>query len=232
VPEQPRPGTPRRLDGTVGFGLVLITVGVVLTLDNLDIVSASELLAGWWPVAVIAVGLWVALRGSAIVGVLMAAVGGLLLLSTQEVVTASVGRLVGAGVLVVLGGTLLQAGRRVHAAQLALVHSLDRSAAAARDGADAPTPAATAIFGDARMVVDDAVPEAGRVLVSATSVLGDVRIEVPAGWPVEDHITRILGDVRLPARTTPPGPGVPVVELHGVALLGDVRVTERAGGRT
>jgi hypothetical protein len=232
VPEQSRPGTPRRLDGTVGFGLVLITVGVVLTLDNLDIVSASELLSGWWPVAVIAVGLWVALRGSAIVGVLVAAIGGLLLLSTQDVITASVGRLVGPGVLVVLGGTLLQAGRRVQTAQVALVHSLDRTVAAARGGADVPTPAATAILGDAHLVVDDAVPEARRVLVSATSVLGDVRIEVPAGWQLEDHITRILGDVRLTTRRTPAGPGMPVVELHGVALLGDIRVTERAGGRT
>ncbi len=229
MPPPPRPDATRRLDGTVGFGLVLITIGVVLTLDNLDIVSASELLAGWWPVVVVAVGLWAAVTGSAVLGVLVAAVGGLLLLSTQEVVTVGVGRLVVPGVLVVVGGTLLQAGRRVRTAQVTLVDALGRSAAEGVAGATGPAPAATAIFGDARLVVDDVVPAGGRVLVSATSVLGDVRIEVPAGWRLEDHVTRVLGDVRLPASSAPRSDDAPVVELHGVVLLGDVRVTERAG---
>ncbi|MFU8839591.1 MAG: LiaF transmembrane domain-containing protein [Nitriliruptoraceae bacterium] len=230
MPRSPRPGPTRRLDGTVGFGLILITIGVVLTLDNLDVVSASELLAGWWPVVVVAAGLWAALTGGPVVGVLLAAVGGLLLLSTQELVSAGVGRLVVPGVLVVLGGTLLQAGRRVRSAQVTLVDALGRAPAEGDGSGAGPAPAATAIFGDARLVVDDVVPAGGRVVVSATSVLGDVRVEVPAGWRLDDRITRVLGDVRLPAD----GRGArrddaPVVELHGVVLLGDVKVTQRAG---
>jgi hypothetical protein len=215
----------------VGFGLILITVGVVLTLDNLEVVSASELLAGWWPVAVMAVGLWTAVTGSTVVGLLVAAVGGVLLLSTLELITTSVGRLIVPGVLMVLGGTLLQAGRRVRAAQTSLVEALDRGSPAGHAGRTAAAPAATAILGDARLVVDDAVPATGRVVVSATSVLGDVRIEVPAGWRLEDRITRVLGDVDLPRRAG--NPDAPVVELHGVVLLGDVKVTERtASGGT
>lgn len=215
-----------RLDGAVGFGLILITVGVVLTLDNLEVVSASELLSGWWPAAVIAVGLWTAVTGSALVGLLLTAVGGVLLLSTLEVVTTSVGRLIVPGLLVVVGGTLLQAGRRVRSAQTALAEALDRGSPAGADGLAAATPAATAILGDARLVVDDTMPATGRVVVSATSVLGDVRIEVPAGWRLDDRITRVLGDVHLPRRAS--DPEAPVVELHGVVLLGDVKVTERA----
>jgi hypothetical protein len=217
----------RRTDGAVGFGLVLITIGVVLTLDNLEVVTASELLAGWWPAAVVAVGLWIAFTGGPVVGVLIAAVGGLLLLSTQEVVTASVGRLVVPGVLVIVGGTLLQAGRRVRSAQSALVDALGRSVAEGRSGPAAPAPAATAIFGDARLVVDDVVPATGRVVVSATAVLGDVRVEVPPGWRIEDRISRVLGDVRLPPPSGAGAADAPVVELHGVVLLGDVRVTQR-----
>lgn len=218
----------RRLDGTVGFGLILISIGVILTLDNLEVVSASALLAVWWPAAIAAVGLWIALTGSPVVGLLVAAVGGVLLLSTQEVVTASVGRLVVPSVLMVVGGALLQAGRRVRSAQTSLAEALDRAVADGRRGSSAPAPAATAIFGDARLVVDDAVPVSGRVVVSATSVLGDVRVEIPAGWRLEDRITRMLGDVRLPSRGVRPDRDAPVVELHGLVLLGDVRVTERA----
>ncbi len=223
-----RPTDPQRdrLDGAVGLGLILITIGVVLALDNLEVVSASELLAGWWPAVVIAAGLWTAINGDALIGLLVAVVGGLLLLSTLEMVTASVGSLIVPGVLLVVGGTLIQAGRRVRHAQAALVEALERGGRADPGGSEVATSAATAILGDARLVVDDAVPDAGRVVVSATSVLGDVRIEVPAGWRLEDHISRVLGDVHLPRGIS--DPASPVVELHGVVLLGDIKVTQRS----
>jgi hypothetical protein len=83
--------------------------------------------------------------------------------------------------------------------------------------------AATAVFGDARLVVSDSDPGLDRATVTALSVFGDVKIDVPAGWRVENRATAILGDVKVP-RDQPTYAEAPVVELHGLVLFGDAKV--------
>ena len=201
-----------RLDGAVPFGLGLIVLGALLALDNLEVVDAGALLAGWWPVAVLAAGLWWLVTGAPVLGGLAIVAGGLLLASTLELVDVAFARLVFPGLLVLVGGALLQAGIRVRSARLEVA-----------DTGTVAGPAATAVFGDARLVVGEGGDDPRRVVATATAVLGDVTVEVPVGWRIEDRITRILGDVTLPrAQPTPPDP--PVVVVHGVVLLGDVRV--------
>lgn len=45
-----------RWTGRLVFGLVIITLGVLFTLDNLDLIESGEILR-WWPVALIVAGL-------------------------------------------------------------------------------------------------------------------------------------------------------------------------------
>ncbi|MFO7779961.1 MAG: DUF5668 domain-containing protein [Nitriliruptoraceae bacterium] len=237
-----RPSRPLVIDGAVPVGLALIVLGVLLALDNLEVVDASELLAGWWPLAVILAGVWWMVTGSPAPGLATVAVGAMLLLATLGVVELPLGRLILPGLLVVVGGSLLQAGVRLRAAQVevgdgpspgrgpAAADTQGRSSAG--DGWLAG-PTATAVFGDARLVVGDDGRDTDRLVVTTTAVFGDVRVEVPSGWQLEDRITRLLGDVTLPAQP-PSAPGTPVVVLHGLVALGDVRVryTERTeGGR-
>ncbi|MFP4311332.1 MAG: LiaF transmembrane domain-containing protein [Nitriliruptoraceae bacterium] len=214
------------LDGAVALGLILIAVGVVLTLDNLGLVSAPDLLAGFWPVAGAVVGVWLVVGGNAVVGLFVVAVSGVLQLSVLDLVPASIGQLVLPSILLVLAGAFLQAGRQVRAARVTWAAALEQAAQAGRPGAPILAPTATAVLADAVLVVDDVVPEGGRVVVSATSVLGDVRIEVPSGWRVEDHLTRVLGDVDLPQPRGAASEDAPVVLLHGLTLLGDIEVVE------
>ena len=201
-----------RFDGAVPFGLGLIALGALLALDNLEVVDAGAVLAGWWPVAVLVAGLWWLVTGVPVLGGLAIVAGGLLLASTLDLVDVAFGRLVFPGVLVVVGGALLQAGIRVRSARLEVA-----------DTGTVAGPAATAVFGDARLVVGEGGDDPRRVVATATAVLGDVTVEVPVGWRIEDRITRILGEVALP-REQPSSPQSPVVVVHGVVLLGDVRV--------
>ncbi|TVR21719.1 MAG: hypothetical protein EA387_09965 [Nitriliruptor sp.] len=216
--EPPRKGLRSRIDGAVPFGLALIVLGVLLALDNLEVVDASELLAGWWPVAVLLVGVWWAVTGAPVSGLFVAVVGGLLLVSTLELVDIPIGSLIFPGILVVVGGAMLQAGMRVRAAHIEVA---DLPGAAGGLGTEALV--ATAVFGDARLIVGDDGVDTDRLVVSATSVFGDVRVDVPAGWRLENRITKLLGDVTLP-REQPSYPESPVVVLHGLVLFGDVRV--------
>jgi len=216
--EPPPKGLRSRIDGAVPFGLALIVLGVLLALDNLELVDASELLAGWWPVAVLLVGVWWAVTGAPVSGLFVAVVGGLLLVSTLELVDIPIGSLIFPGILVVVGGAMLQAGMRVRAAHIEVA---DLPGAAGDLGTEALV--ATAVFGDARLIVGDDGVDTDRLVVSATSVFGDVRVDVPAGWRLENRITKLLGDVTLP-REQPSYPESPVVVLHGLVLFGDVRV--------
>jgi len=229
---RPAPARSRTVDGAVPFGLALIVLGVLLALDNLEVVDASELLAGWWPLAVIAAGAWWTVTGSPAPGLATVAVGGILLVVTLGVIELPLGRLILPGLLVVVGGSLLQAGGRLRAAQVevgagpspvrgpAATDTEGRSAASDRRLAG---PTATAVFGDARLVLDGDDRATDRLVVTTTAVFGDVRVEVPSGWRLEDRITRLLGDVTLPPQR-PVAPGSPVVVLHGLVALGDVRV--------
>ena len=231
-PAPSAPARPRTIDGAVPFGLALIVLGVLLALDNLEVVDASDLLAGWWPLAVVAAGAWWTVTGSPVSGLATVTVGGMLLVATLGVVELPLGRLVLPGILVIVGGALLQAGVRLRAAQVEVRDGPSvgrRTAATSSDGAaiaddrQLAGPTATAVFGDARLVVGDDGRDTDRLVVTATAVFGDVRVEVPSGWRLEDRITRLLGDVTLP-REQPSYPESPVVVLHGLVALGDVRV--------
>ena len=214
-----------RIDGAVPFGLALIALGVLLTLDNLEVVDATGVLAGWWPVAVVLAGLWWAFTDSPVAGVLVIVVGGLLLVATLDLVEVTVGALILPGLLLVVGGALVQAGARVRGAEVAMAGA-GRAAVGAGDADAGRHPranVATAVFGDARLAVSDGGADVDELLVTATAVFGDVRVEVPAGWRIEDHLTRVLGDVTIPA-DQPTYPESPTIALHGLVLLGDVYV--------
>lgn len=157
-------------------------------------------------------GRWARIDGALPFGLALIVLGVLLALDNLEVVDVPFGRLVVPGLLVVVGGGLLQSGLRIRSARLEVAES----------GA-AAGPAATAVFGDARLVIGEGGADPGRVVATATAVLGDVSVEMPAGWRIEDRITRLLGDVTLPS-TQPTSSESPVVELHGVVLFGDVQV--------
>jgi len=214
-----------RIGGAVPFGLALIALGVVLALDNLEVVDAAGLLAGWWPAAVVLAGVWWACTDSPVAGVLAIVVGGVLLLGTLDVVEVTVGALILPGLLLVVGGAMLQAGARIRGAEVAIAGAARTADDGGGAGAGRPARAnvATAVFGDARLAVSDGGTDRERLLVTATAVFGDVRVEVPAGWRVEDHLTRVLGDVTIPT-DQPTYPESPTIALHGLVLLGDVHV--------
>ena len=217
----------RSVSGAVPLGLALIVVGVLLTLDNLAVLDAAELLAGWWPVAVMVAGVWWLLTGSPLTGLIVTVIGLLLLATTQDVVEADVGSLIFPVLLVIVGGGLLQAGWRVRTARITVGTASSvgagRAGAKASDAVGESQRSATAVFGDARIAVYDDGADHRRVLVTATSVFGDVKIEVPPGWRVIDRVGRVFGDVSVP-RDQPDDTEAPVVEVYGLVVFGDVTV--------
>lgn len=83
---------------------------------------------------------------------------------------------------------------------------------------------AVAVLGDVTIDLRGAVVTEGVVHIRATAVLGDVRVLVPPGTVVELSGTALLGDKKAEVQAGDPSGRLPVVRVHGTAVLGDVVV--------
>jgi hypothetical protein len=206
--------------GAVPLGVLLIAAGGVLLLDRWGLVDVGAALADWWPLALVALGLWWLAEGARVAGSTVGAIGLLLLGNSLGVLDAPVGDLVLPLVLVVIGGVLIAWGRRLRTAPVARrpASSPDRGLR----GREGPG-TAVAIFGDAHVHVGDQDGATGPATVDGLVVFGDLRVEVPAGWRVRDRTTALFGEVRVP-RDQPGDPGAPILEVRGLVVFGDLEV--------
>jgi hypothetical protein len=208
-----------------GWGVLLLTVGVLLLLDRAGALDAARVLGRGWPVLLIVAGLVRALRRPRDVpgGAILAGVGGLLLAWTTGV-PIDLGLLVALG-LVAGGAALLLRRPRPPATfgtDPTVVVLGDRQVRAPAGPLE--TQRVVTVFGDTDLDLTEATLE-GEATLGCTTVFGDLDIEVPAHWRVEVHGPTVLGDVRVPVGA---GPGAPVLHLETVTVLGDLEVRARA----
>ena len=67
------------LSGPLIPAAVLIVLGVLFLLDNLDVLDFGQVIGDWWPAAIIALGLWWLLSGATILGIIAVVVGAIFL---------------------------------------------------------------------------------------------------------------------------------------------------------
>lgn len=86
-----------------------------------------------------------------------------------------------------------------------------------------------AVLGDANIDLREAHYSAREVVISATSVLGSVKLTVPPNVHVIVEGNGVLGDFKEPSGKVPEAltADSPVVRVRGVAVLGDVTVKRR-----
>jgi hypothetical protein len=85
---------------------------------------------------------------------------------------------------------------------------------------------AVSVLGDVVLDLRQAHVPSGVVLITATAVLGDVKIIVPDGVVVRLSGFAVLGDRKIKVREIPPGRTAPVVQVRAHAVLGDVKVVD------
>lgn len=86
-----------------------------------------------------------------------------------------------------------------------------------------------AVLGDANIDLREAHYSAREVVITATSVLGSVKVTVPPHVHVIVEGNGVLGDFKEPSEKVPEvlTADSPVVRVRGVAVLGDVTVKRR-----
>jgi predicted membrane protein len=221
--------------GRLVFGLIVIALGVIFTLDEMGIFDAGEVLR-WWPAVLLAYGLtrltgtWC--RPNPTAGVVLTLIGGWLLLRNLHVLPYGL-RDLWPLLLIAFGATLVAGGLR-------------RSRGMAADaGADAASTVSGFAFwsgSDRRVVTDDfkggdltavmgghdvdlraAKIKGESAVIDLLVMMGGVDIRIPEDWTVTSEAVPIMGAVEDHTHA-PAGEVRGRLVLRGFVMMGGVEI--------
>lgn len=233
-PERPReralanPFTPRLV---VGFGILVF--GVLLLLDNLDLIEANHLIRYLFPSVLLGVGAAVLAQRSGW-GWLWVTAGGWTLLDALDVIDLDFWQIFFPIALVAVGFIMVTRGARGSSARPGtaadrenathafafMSGNVRRNDSAAYRGGDL-----MAFMGGVELDLRQAraIPEGA--VIDAFTMWGGIEIKVPEGWRVVSEVLPLLGGFE--DNTKPPADPSAVVGrlvVRGVAIMGGIEV--------
>ena len=224
-----RPVVPSR----VLVGLIVLTLGVLWTLDNLGMLDASRIIR-WWPLVALGWGLirllGIGVRRRVFRGAFWTIIGGVSLLNTLDVTRVTVFDLWPVFLLVIGASLVLrgwrgtswisgssEAGTRLNAT--AIMAGMERKVVSQEfRGGDV-----TAVLGGLSVDFRSARLAESPTVVDVFAMWGGIDLVVPEGWRVVGEVTPILGAFQ--DTTTPPtDPAAPTLVVRGEAVMGGIEV--------
>lgn len=226
--ERVRPFGPRLI-----FGLFIIALGVLFTLDNLDILEAGRVL-GYWPVILIFIGLvkmvWPAARLDFGIGGLLVVIGTWILLNNTGLLDLSFGDfwpllLVLLGVWIIYRSVAGRAERTISDDSGSSIRSFAVMGGVERKNGsqDFRGGELTAIMGGVEIDLRQASISSGPAVLDVFAMWGGIEIRVPEDWRVTGKVTPIMGAFEDTARP-PAGGGTKELVIKGLVLMGGVEV--------
>lgn len=209
------------------FGILIVTVGTILLLDNLDVLDAGEIISQWWPVAIIAGGV-LALAANPrhwLVPLLLVAGGGVVLLRTTGVIdTLSVLLpvvLIGVGLLIIFGWGF--GSRATTSDDRIRSFNFFSGSNVASDSKQFEGGRVGAVFGGAELDLRRATPAPDAAL-DVFTVFGGFEIAVPDGWKVDIHGFPIFGGFENVTAKEALPPDAPRLRIDATLLFGGLEV--------
>lgn len=173
--------------GRLYFGVLIVSVGVILLLDNAGTVDAGDIFGTWWPVALIAGGLlmFIASPRTWVMPLIVVAVGVALLLSSLDI--ADIGEFLWPAIIVVVGLVIIFGRRsREHATETGDTVSnftIFAGSELASHSDQFEGGNLSVMFGGIELDLRDAQLAPGAALDVFTA-FGATEITVPRGWQV------------------------------------------------
>lgn len=227
-PMEPRSGF--RITGQLVLGVAIAIVGVLFTLDNLQVLHARDFLR-FWPLALIAIGLAHVYQAKTAAG----AVGGGVWILVGLVLLGNRLGLIHASIfhfwpliLVLVGGRIVwQTMETNRAAELGDT-SATISAIAVMGGFERRITShefrggeVTAFMGGGKLDLRDAMPAGGQAVINIFAMMGGFEILVPETWRVISEVTPFMGGIEDKSRTSA-NPAAPCLVLRGFIMMGGV----------
>jgi hypothetical protein len=230
-----------RWTGRLLFGCIMVTLGILWTLDNLGLADASSVLR-WWPSLLVAYGL---LRVTGVDGVhrpvsgsVFLLIGGWMLLRELDIVQVSIFHLWPV-ILILLGAAIMWRSLRAPSGA-----TMPRPFGYAQgdDRESYPRPfafmggamrniqstelvgfEATAIMGGLELDLRNATPRGPEVIGEVFAWWGGIEVLVPETWRVVCEATPIMGAVVNSARA-PEGPPTHTLVVRGLLVMGGIEI--------
>lgn len=209
------------------FGVLIVALGSLLLLDNLEVLDAGDVIGTWWP-AVIILGGVISLVVNPrhwVVPLILIGGGGAVLLRTTEVVdTLSVifpVLIILVGLLLLLGrgfGTATtQTGNTVNSFNIFSGSELASSSSRFEGGRIG------ALFGGAELDLHNATLAEGAAL-DVFAAFGGVEITVPRGWRVDINGFPVFGGYENATAKDDLTPDAPLLRIDATVLFGGLEV--------
>lgn len=220
-----------RISGQLISGIVLAGLGVLFTLDNLDIVRAGAVLR-FWPVVLLIVGTSQILQARSSAGMIGGSIwiliGGVLLGERLNLLS-NIFRfwpllLVAVGVWVVLRSftrrDVSPGERSDRFSAVAILGGVDRRVLSTNfQGGDV-----TAFMGGGKLDLREATLAPGaEAIVDVTTMMGGFEIKVPETWNVIVDIVPFMGGYEDKTRH-PSDPAAPRLRIRGFVMMGGVEI--------
>ena len=222
-----------RLSSRLILGIIVITVGALWTLDNLDLIRSGPILR-WWPVLVIGLGLaklfGISAQRNLAAGTIFVLVGTWLLAGGLglDVLDFS---LLWPMILVVIGVNLVLRSTRAHSVgtptddvsarlgTFAFWSGVDRKISSQEfRGGDI-----TAVMGGAKIDFTQAKPVPGGAVIDLFVWWGGIELVVPEDWKVVLEGTVLMGGVEDKSKS-PPADSQNILILRGLVLMGGIEI--------
>lgn len=209
------------------FGSLVVAIGVLLLLDNSDVLDAGDVVSTWWPIVVIAAGLLTFLSNPRHwqIPLILGVVGTALLLRTLGVVDSL--DLVLPALLILIGVFVMfgraRPGREVSDTDRINSFNVFSGTEIASHSAEFKGGNVGAIFGGAEIDLHDARLAPGATLDVFTA-FGGVEISVPEAWQVVTRGFPIFGGFENVTAKERVGPDAPTLEVHATILFGGVEI--------
>jgi len=226
----------RRLDfGGMTGGLIIVLIGLVLLLDNLNVLD-SKYVFRFWPVLLIVYGLKrlnEARHGAAAIpGILWTSVGALLLLDRFDVLHFSFWALwplllIAFGLQVLLrsaSGPPTPGGSTEEESADSITNSAFLGGLKRRNRSQAFRGGTISVLmGGVELDLSKADMQGAEAVIRVSAMMGGVNIRIPETWSLDCRVSPLLGGVE--DKTTPPSQTTKRLVLEGSVLMGGVEVS-------
>lgn len=233
--------TTHRMNGRIVWGLILVALGILFLLDQLDVADAGDTIGTWWPMILIVIGGWglVTSPGRNLGALILLLVGVTLQVDELDLLDTSVWdvawpvALIAVGLWLVLRRPWGRPGPGTSSTETASGDDLDlfsllagrnqRISSRSWRGGEV-----TAILGGAEVHLDDAMPVEGGARLQATAIMGGVEVFIPAGWDVDLRGTPLLGGIEDKRRRVAANGDVarPKLRIDATAIMGGIELKD------
>lgn len=225
----------------VTWGILLILAGVVLLLNQLDLLDFGDLIHTYWPSILILMGLFglISRDSSKISNLVILGIGVFFQLRNFGYITVSIWQILWPAILIIIGLSIIfDKGTRKHKSEVD-PEKWEKENSVDENIVDYFTMFSsientnytkhfkggklTAIFAGIELDLRNAEMEDDTAVVNVTAIFAGIDIIVPSHWNVEVQATPILGGVEKHTKYNR-DENAPTLKINGTAVFGGIEI--------